>query len=153
MPVTGRDGGVLFSGGRCVPVGRLSEEQARAVLADRLDGLSGAEVEALLAATGRWEVLLRLVNRCISARIRTGMAPGQAARQLLARIKTSGRAGADFESVCPEDESPGSEVLLDLDDPEARSGAVGACVQAATELLSPQGGERFAELGVFAGVR
>ena len=44
----------------------MSEEQARALLTSGLPPLDEAVVSGLLAATGRWPLLLRLVNQILA---------------------------------------------------------------------------------------
>ncbi|MEO3751846.1 NB-ARC domain-containing protein [Streptomyces sp. B6B3] len=122
-----------------IMVDRMSPEQAHAVLSYNLAGtLPGPLVESLVKATGRWALLLRLVNQLVAVQAATGASPVTAAQTILARLRALGPAGAD------------PDVPLDLDDPDRRNTAVRASIQAATELLPAGGGRRFAELGIFA---
>ncbi|WP_063804230.1 NB-ARC domain-containing protein [Streptomyces roseifaciens] len=122
-------------------VDRMSPAQARAVLTYRLDpALPEPLVEALIKATGRWALLLRLVNQLIVVQAATGMPAGAVAQAILERLRALGPAGAD-----PQPDRP-----LDLDDSARRNTAVRASVRAATALLPHDGGRRFAELGIFA---
>ncbi|WP_314175708.1 WD40 domain-containing protein [Streptomyces winkii] len=137
--VTTRNPDVLPSDARAITVDRMSDVQARAVLTHGLDTpLPARQVDALLKATGRWALLLRIVNQSILALTSTGVDTRAASRQVLELLRVSGPAGVDAQTP------------LDLDDPEARNHAVRASIQAATKML-PSGGEaRFAELGIFA---
>lgn len=120
-------------------VDRMSPAQARTVLTYRL-GAAVPEplVETLVKATGRWALLLRLVNQLIAVQAATGTDPATAAQAMLDRLRALGPAGVD------------PDMPLELDDPVRRNTAVRASVQAATCLLPSDGGRRFSELGIFA---
>ncbi|MGP3683383.1 NB-ARC domain-containing protein [Streptomyces sp. IBSNAI002] len=136
--VTTRNPGVLPSGSRPVTVDRMSSQQALAVLNHGLD-LPESISRALVDATGRWALLLRMANQRLAAQAATGADPAAAAYQLLTRLRAQGPTGAD------DPDAP-----LDLNDPQRRNAAVRASIQAATTLLPPDGARRFAELGIFA---
>ncbi|WP_406840712.1 NB-ARC domain-containing protein [Streptomyces sp. AHU1] len=120
-------------------VDRMSFGQARAVLTRELTpALPEPLATALVKATGRWALLLRLVNQLITVQAATGVEPTIAAQAILDRLRALGPAGADPEPP------------LDLDDPVRRNTAVRASIQAATELLPGDGARRFSELGIFA---
>ncbi|MER5935558.1 NB-ARC domain-containing protein [Streptomyces sp. NPDC002054] len=136
--VTTRNPGVLPPGSRPVTVDRMSSQQALAVLTHGLD-LPESISRALVDATGRWALLLRMANQRLAAQAATGADPAAAAYQLLNRLRAQGPTGAD------DPDAP-----LDLNDPKRRNAAVRASIQAATTLLPPNGGRRFAELGIFA---
>ncbi|OEJ30392.1 hypothetical protein BGK67_02615 [Streptomyces subrutilus] len=136
--VTTRNPGVLPSGSRPVTVDRMSSQQALAVLNHGLD-LPESTARALVDATGRWALLLRMANQRLTAQAATGADPATAAYQLLTRLRAQGPTGAD------DPDAP-----LDLNDPKRRNAAVRASIQAATPLLPPDGARRFAELGIFA---
>ena len=137
--VTTRRPGMLPAGSTHIRVDRMSPAQAQAVLTHALQPApSEAVVEALVRATGRWALLLRLVNQVVAAQVATGAAPTAAADAVLERLRAAGPAGEDPEGA------------LDLDDPDRRNTAVLASIQAATTLLPSGGDRRFAELGIFA---
>ncbi|MBT2902841.1 hypothetical protein HET68_02150 [Streptomyces sp. McG8] len=137
--VTTRRPGMLPAGSTHIRVDRMSPAQAQAVLTHALQPApSEAVVEALVRATGRWALLLRLVNQVVAAQVATGAAPTAAADAVLERLRAAGPAGEDPEGA------------LDLDDPDRRNTAVRASIQAATTLLPSGGDRRFAELGIFA---
>ncbi|MEQ4195780.1 NB-ARC domain-containing protein [Streptomyces sp. YIM 103828] len=125
-----------------VLVDRMTDDQARAVLTTGLD-LTDAQVAALLAVTGGWPLLLRLVNRLLAAETATGLTTADACAQTLALLRAAGPAGADLGSGAHP---------LGLDDPAEREKAVRATVEASVRLLSESAGERerLLELGVFA---
>ncbi|MFE2252086.1 NB-ARC domain-containing protein [Streptomyces lavendulae] len=136
--VTTRNPGVLPSGSRPVTVDRMSSRQALAVLEHGLD-LPESISRALVDATGRWALLLRMANQRLVAQAATGADPAAAAYQLLTRLRVQGPTGAD------DPDAP-----LDLNDPRRRNDAVRASIEAATTLLPPDGARRFTELGIFA---
>ncbi|WP_328929542.1 NB-ARC domain-containing protein [Streptomyces sp. NBC_00190] len=136
--VTTRNPGVLPPGSTPVTVDRMSSHQALAVLTHGLD-LPEAISRALVDATGRWALLLRMANQRLAAQAATGADAAAAAYQLLNRLRAQGPTGADDP-----------DVPLDLNDPKRRNAAVRASIQAATTLLPPDGARRFAELGIFA---
>ncbi|MFP3116171.1 NB-ARC domain-containing protein [Streptomyces sp. Iso 434] len=125
-----------------VLVDRMTDDQARAVLTSDLD-LTDGQVAALLAVTGGWPLLLRLVNRLLVAETATGLTTADACAQTLDLLRTAGPAGADIGTGAH---------LLDLDDPAEREKAVRATVEASVRLLSESASERerLLELGVFA---
>ncbi|MFE6782071.1 NB-ARC domain-containing protein [Streptomyces sp. NPDC057680] len=139
--VTTRVPSLLPPGTARVTVDEMTVEQARRVLTWQLPPLPPATVRDLLAATGRWALLLRLANRLMADQIASTADPSavlDAAESVLANLRARGPAAAD-PSAAP----------LDLDDPQRRALAVRATVEAATTLLPPGGAERLAELGVF----
>ncbi|MFG3323914.1 NB-ARC domain-containing protein [Streptomyces sp. NPDC048171] len=137
--VTTRVPAVLPPGSARVRVDQMSPAQARAVLTWQLPALPATTVRDLLAATGRWALLLRLTNRLIANQIETGLVSADAAAQALRLLRTGGPAALD---------TPGT--VLDLDDPVRRARAVHATVNASRLLLASDGTNRLAELGVFA---
>ncbi|MGW0735582.1 NB-ARC domain-containing protein [Streptomyces sp. NPDC002851] len=136
--VTTRVPSLLPPGTQSVQVDQMSLEQARTMLTWELNGLPPQMTGALLDATGRWALLLRLVNRQLKAQADTGRPLARAAEDVLATLRDQGPQGVD---------SPWAEV--DVNDPASRRRAVRATVEAATSLLPAGGAERFAELAVF----
>ncbi|MET9558310.1 NB-ARC domain-containing protein [Streptomyces sp. NPDC006645] len=137
--VTTRVPSLLPPDARSIAVDEMSPDQARAVLTHQLPPLSGDITDALLRATGRWALLLRLANRLIAEQVATGADVTTAATDMLRELSARGPTVVD--------RTPGA---LNLDDPERRNRAVRATVEAATTLLPPGGADRFAELAVFA---
>ncbi|MEV6303486.1 WD40 repeat domain-containing protein [Actinoplanes sp. NPDC051861] len=121
--------------GVSIKVDQMSEEQARAVLTAGLPHLSPGLVASLLAETGRWPLLLRLINR-ILAESRLGP------EDVLHRL----RGG-----ISQVDDLTGTAApALDLSDPEQRVRTVRATLEASLGLLAEDERERVAELAVFA---
>jgi hypothetical protein len=141
--VTTRVPGLLAGRDATVRVDQMSREQARALLTDGLPQLDEAVTQGLLAATGRWPLLLRLVNTILADYGRLAAdVPAQAMR-LLERLRAGGPAVVDDLRGTPVS-------LLEVDKPQQRERAVRATIGASTSLLDPSDAERFAELGVFA---
>ncbi|MGW0073840.1 NB-ARC domain-containing protein [Streptomyces cellulosae] len=137
--VTTRNPDILPRHTTHITVDRLSPAQAAAVLSYNLtEPLPQPLADALIKATGRWALLLRMVNQFISALTATGLTCSEAAEQMSARLRSFGPAGADQDAP------------LELNDPERRNRAVRASIQAATTLLPNRADQRFAELGIFA---
>ena len=129
--------------GRMVRVDRMSNGQARSVLTSGLPPLEPNLIIELLDATGRWPLLLRLVNKILADAALTGADTPAAARRLLTQLREGGPALVD--------DLFGSAVgSLRLDQPQERIRSVRATIQASTSLLSSENAQRFAELGIFA---
>src|SRR6266508_3865209 len=121
----------------------MSEEQARRLLTTGLPTLPLAVTEGLLGVTGRWPLLLRLVNRVLINALETGADVRTIAAQLLGQLRVAGPAVVD--------DLLGSEgSRLQVERPQDRARAVRATIEASTSLLSPQDAQRFLELGIFA---
>nr|WP_329283636.1 NB-ARC domain-containing protein [Streptomyces sp. NBC_01451] len=122
-----------------IHVDQMSLEQAFAVLTWNLPPLPAVLASDLLQATGRWALLLRLTNRLIAEQVATAVGVTQAATEVLEQLRSQGpNAFAD------------PDMPWDLDDPQMRSRAVRASIEAATTRLPSGGDRRFAELGIFA---
>ncbi|WP_406738538.1 NB-ARC domain-containing protein [Streptomyces sp. NBC_00853] len=140
--ITTRNPAVLPAGADRIVVDRMSQKQAEAVLTHGLPELPTSLVQDLVLVTGRWALLLRMANQRLAAQAATGADLTQAVQHLLERLQRRGPSGIDVLQ--------GPVVALDLDDPKRRNQAVRASIEAATTLLPPEGGRRFAELGIFA---
>jgi WD40 repeat protein len=141
--VTTRVPGLLAGRDVAVWVDQMSAEQARRLLTAGLPPLDPAVVEGLLAVTGRWPLLLRLVNKILVNAGSTGANAPAAGAELLERLRAGGPAVVD-ELMGEASRS------LQVGQPAERARAVRATIEASTSLLGPQDAERFAELGVFA---
>ncbi len=125
-----------------VKVDQMSETQARALLSAGLPPLPAAVAAGLLEETGRWPLLLRLVNKILAdqAQLRDIAA---AAEDLLALLRRRGALQVDQLTGA-------AGQRLDVSAPDQRQRAVRATIQASTGLLSAAEHDRFAELAVFA---
>ncbi|MFE0845877.1 NB-ARC domain-containing protein, partial [Streptomyces rochei] len=137
--VTTRNPTLLPPAAQRIPVDQMSRDQAKSVLTWNLPPLPEFLVGALLEATGRWALLLRLTNRLIAEQCAAGADPTTTAEQILHRLRANGPAAVDDPAA-----------TWNLDDPRLRNQAVRASIEAATTLLPPGGPDRFTELGVFA---
>jgi len=126
-----------------VKVDQMSEKQARALLSAGLPPLPAAVAAGLLKETGRWPLLLRLVNKILADQAQLQPDIAAAAEDLLGRLRRGGALQVDQLTGA-------AGHLLDVSDPDQRQRAVRATIQASTGLLSAAEHERFAELAVFA---
>ncbi len=126
-----------------VRVDQMSPEQARALLTSGLAPLDPAVADGLLAVTGRWPLLPRLVNKILADYARVAADVSAQGTVLLEQLRAGGPAVVD-------------DVLgevgrgLDVGQPQQRALAVRATIGASTSLLDGHDAERFAELAVFA---
>ena len=141
--VTTRVPELLAGRGLPVRVDQMSEAQARDLLTDGLPPLDEAIVAGLLAVTGRWPLLLRLVNKILADYAQVAAEVDTPGAVLVERLAAGGPAVVD--EVLGEDGR-----ALDVGQPGQRERAVRATIEASTGLLSGDDAERLAELGVFA---
>ena len=135
---------VLLAGrGPAVLVDQMSDAQAQALLTTGLPPLDESVVAGLLAVTGRWPLLLRMVNKILADYAQVA---GQVDTQGAALVK---RLAADGPAIVDEVLGEDSRTL-DVGQPSQRERAVRATIEASTGLLSGDDAQRFAELGVFA---
>jgi hypothetical protein len=112
------------------------------VLTAGLPSLPDSVVSALLIETGRWPLLLRLVNRVLLDQSRLGVDAGVLAREVLQRLRHGGALQIDRMS--------GRDLSrLDLNDPDQRDRAA-ATVEVSAGLLGAADRDRLAELSIFA---
>lgn len=137
--ITTRNASVLPAHASRITVDRMTYAQAQLALTKGLPHVpEQVVIDDLVEATGRWALLLRIANRVLSEQLSTGADANEVGRRLLHRLRVHGPAASD-----PQKD-------FNLDDTDERNRAVRASLAAATELLPPDGGARFAELGVFA---
>ena len=141
--VTTRVPGLLGPRTQAVLVDQMSVEQARKLLMRDLSPLDPAVAGGLLEVTGRWPLLLRLVNKILANAAGSGADVRAAAAQLLERLRMAGPAVVD--DLLGEDSQ-----TLRVGVPAERARAVRATIGASTSLLSSEDALRFRELGVFA---
>ncbi|WP_410676915.1 NB-ARC domain-containing protein [Amycolatopsis sp. cmx-4-68] len=132
--------------GDCVAirVDQFTREQAVKLLAfDMPSALPADVVNELIAETGRWPLLLRLVNKVLLEQEATGAELVSAARMILTRLRADGAVHIDTLTGASRQE-------LDINDPEQRRRAVAATIEASAGLLSGFDRARLRELAVFA---
>ena len=137
--ITTRNTDALPRDAQRVLVDRLEPDQARVVLTDSLPlpGLPEELVAALIAACGRWALLLRLANRWIAEQAATDRDAVTHATALV-KLLAAGPLAAD---------RPGA--AIDLEDRQARNSLVEASIQASLSLLPQPARAGFLELGAF----
>ena len=140
--VTTRVPGLVGGRGPAVTVDQMSPEESRSLLTRGLTGLNPGLADGLLAVTGRWPLLLRLVNKILVDAVQAGQDLSAVGAQLLDRLRLGGPAVVD--------ELSGTAGHLDVGKPAERERAVRATIQASTNRLDREDTERFAELGIFA---
>jgi WD40 repeat protein len=151
FPVAGRCARLLTTripsliAGECAPirVDQVTAEQARALLTAGLPPLPSLVVAGLVEKTGRWPLLLRLVNQVLVDQTATDPNAAVVARELLDRLRRSG--ALQLDQLTGVAERP-----LDVNDPRQRQRAVAATIEASIGLLTPVERVRFRELAIFA---
>jgi WD40 repeat protein len=127
-----------------VTVGEMSPGEARKLLTSGgLEGLDSEVANGLLTVTGRWPLLVGMVNAIIHSCEAAGQDAATAGSRLLGRLKAGGPAQADGEL--------GTPLAPDQADERSRSQAVRATIQASIEFgnLDAQDVQRLRELLVF----
>lgn len=121
--VTTRNPSVLGAGPVRVEVDQMTTAQARALLTTGQVRLEPAVVEALLAVTGRWALLVWLVNKILLNAARTVEDVSATGWELCRRLRDRGPAAVDPLSGIRVDR-------LDVNIPEQRVQAVRATIEA-----------------------
>ena len=112
--MTTRVPGLLAGRGPAALVDQMSEEQARALLTAGLPKLDEAVVTGLLAGTGRWPLLLRLVSQILADYAQVAADVSAQGAVLIGELAVSGPAVVD--------ELTGKGVLgLDVGQPDKRA--------------------------------
>ncbi|GAA2533920.1 NB-ARC domain-containing protein [Winogradskya humida] len=141
--VTTRNPSLVGADGFPVRVDQMSEEQASRVLTADLPSLDAGLTEGLLTETGRWPLLLRLINKVIVDQLRAGAGDADAvAADLLQQLHRHGALHVDRLTGA-------ATRRMNVNDPQERGKAVSATIEASTGLLSGAERERFAELAIF----
>jgi WD40 repeat protein/uncharacterized caspase-like protein len=112
-------------------VDAMSDEQARLLIADGVAGLSPGSADRLARLTGRWPVLLNLVNGTLARNVQRKQTSEQAAAAIAGRLLRDGPTA--FDPAHPGD----------------RARAVAATVAASLNLLDAEDRPRFLELALF----
>jgi WD40 repeat protein len=126
-----------------VRVDQMSPDQARAVLVAGLPEMPSTAVDVLLAETGRWPLLLRLINKILIDQARSHTDTTEIAVQLADHLHREGTLGVDRLT--------GTDLRqLNVNDPDHRAKAVAATIEASAGLLGEGERARLAELAIFA---
>jgi WD40 repeat protein len=130
--ITTRNAGVAPRRGVSIFVDAMTTEQAIATLTDGVGKVPRDLLVRLVAATGRWPLLLSLVNAALIDQLDAGADVRQAVQWVLRRLETGGPAAFD----------------TDLGDADGRSHAVEATVDASLALLAAHERDRYLDLVV-----
>jgi hypothetical protein len=141
--VTTRVNSVVAGKAAMIPIDAMPPEQARLVLTDNLLRLSASLADELLAATGGWPLLLRLIKKVLVEQGRADSNLTSSAEQLLRDLSARGKLEVD-------DLTGARYRRLDVSDPQQRQHAITATIEASAGLLAPQERDRFNDLAVFA---
>ena len=116
---------------RRIKVNAMPDPVARRLLTRDLPAMDAAGERELVELTGRWPLLLNLVNRRLADETRRGADIAIAAKAAAARLREAGPA------------------VFDIRDSGQRQTAVAATVDYSLDVLDPQDRGRFFELGAF----
>jgi hypothetical protein len=128
---TTRIRGVLPDSAELVRVDQMSRGEAEQLLRAGVGGVSGGVVAGLLAATGRWPVLLALVHGAVRADQSAGRGAEDAMREILHELSATG------------------PTALDITDTQERHTAVARTIGVSLNRLTAQQRARYLELAVF----
>ena len=128
---TTRMRGVLPRSAEPVRVDEMDRGEAEQLLIAGVSGASGGVVKGLLAATGRWPMLLSLVNGTIRTDLNAGRGVEESMREILHELRTTG------------------PTALDVTDAAERHTAVARTIGVSLNRLSVEQRERYRELAVF----
>lgn len=129
--ITTRNRGLLPLGSSSVVVDAMTRDQAADALRLGLEGVAPDLIERLSDLTGRWPVLLGLVNAMLHDRVADGASPDQAARWVAGRLSTEG------------------PTALDVTDEQTRHRAVAATLAVSLDRLTPAEQELYRLLAIF----
>lgn len=128
---TTRARGVLPRSAERVLVDEMDRSEAVHLLTAGVDRVSGGVVVGLLAATGRWPVLLALVNGAVRADLNGGCRVDESMREILHELRTTG------------------PTALDVTDADERHTAVARTIGVSLSRLTAEQRTRYLELAVF----
>ncbi|MFI7492949.1 NB-ARC domain-containing protein [Micromonospora echinaurantiaca] len=130
--ITTRIPTVIPDGAQFVRVDQMEQAESVAVLTAGLAGMPSRERRRLLELTGRWPLLLGLVNAQLRHAVQRGDNLASAAAEAVRRLSEHGPA------------------ILDVTRSSARSRAVDATMRASMDLLGAGSRARYQELAIFA---
>jgi NB-ARC domain/Domain of unknown function (DUF4062) len=128
---TTRIRGVLPGSAELVRVDQMASGEAEQLLTAGVGGVSGGVVVGLLAATGRWPVLLALVNGAVLADQSAGRRAEDSMREILHELGETG------------------PTALDVTDTQERHTAVARTIGVSLSRLTADQRARYLELAVF----
>jgi WD40 repeat protein len=128
---TTRIRGILPSSAELVRVDEMNQGEAEQLLTAGITGAPREAAAGLLAATGRWPVLLALVNRAVRADLTTGRRAEESLGEILQELRATGPS------------------VLDLADADERHTAVSRTIGVSLSRLTAEQRARYLELAVF----
>ena len=128
---TTRIRGLLPGSAQLVRVDEMGRGEAEQLLGAGVGGVSGAVVAGLLAVTGRWPVLLALVNGAVRADHHAGRCAEESMGEILRELRAVG------------------PTVLDVTDADERHTAVARTIGVSLSRLTAEQRERYLELAVF----
>ena len=128
---TTRVRGVLPRSAERVRVDEMDRSEAAQLLTAGVGGVSGGAVEGLLAATGRWPMLLSLVNGAVRDDLNSGCSAEESMWEILHKLRETG------------------PTVLDVTDDKERHTAVARTIGASLSRLNADQQARYFELAVF----
>jgi WD40 repeat protein len=128
---TTRVRGVLPGSAELVRVDQMGRDEAEQLVTGGVTGVSGGVVAELLAATGRWPVLLALVNGAVRADQNAGRRAEDSVHDILQELRATG------------------PTALDVTDAEERHTAVARTIGVSLSRLTADQRARYLELAVF----
>ena len=128
---TTRIRGVLPLAAELVRVDEMARGEAAQLLTGGVGEVSGDVVAGLLAATGRWPVLLALVNGAVRYDLNAGASAEESMREILHELRMTG------------------PTALDVTDADERHTAVARTIDVSLARLSVEQRARYLELAVF----
>jgi WD40 repeat protein len=128
---TTRERGLLPFSAELVRIDEMARDEATQLLTAGAPGASGGVVAELLGATGRWAMLLALVNGVVREDLRAGQRVEESMREILHELHTTG------------------PIALDVTDDNKRHTAVARTVGVSLNRLTLEQRARYLELAVF----
>jgi hypothetical protein len=128
---TTRIRGLLPGSVELVRVDQMSRSEAEQLLTAEVSEVPGGLLAGLLAVTGRWPVLLSLVNGAVRADQNTGRRAEDSMREILQELRATG------------------PTALDVTDAKERHTAVTRTIGVSLSRLTPIQRDRYVELAVF----
>ncbi|HEY2766059.1 MAG TPA: NB-ARC domain-containing protein [Pseudonocardiaceae bacterium] len=122
---------VLPGSAELVRVDQMDRDEAAHLLRAGLAGVSGAAVAGSSAVTGRWPVLLALVNGAVRADQHAGRRAQDSMGEILAELRATGPA------------------VLDVGDAGERHAAVARTIEVGLHRLTAEQRDRYLEMAVF----
>lgn len=129
--ITTRNRTIVPDGTSSILVDVMDRAEARATVTAGVKGLSAEVVDDLLQATGRWPLLLGLINATITEACKSGTDPNIVGAFVLSRLRTDGPAALDVRSD------------------RSRAKAFATTIQASVDRLPATVQERFYKLAIF----